>query len=70
MRIREVYKDYDRFKSRSKKLNKWVRENFTDEKQYKKVVDVVMESLGTNEEEIDELNNWLNSLETEIIEHN
>jgi hypothetical protein len=35
-RMREVYKDYPRFKSWSKKLNKWVRNEFTEEKIFKK----------------------------------
>jgi hypothetical protein len=30
-RMREVYKDYNRFKSWSKKLNKWIRATFTEE---------------------------------------
>jgi len=41
MRLREVYKDYNRFKSQSKKLNKYVRKNFTAEEQYNKFCDVV-----------------------------
>ena len=43
MKLREVYKDYNRFKSLSKKLNNWVRENFSKEKQYAKVCDQIIQ---------------------------
>jgi glycosyltransferase involved in cell wall biosynthesis len=33
-KMREVYKDYPRFKSWAKKLNKWIRQEFTKEKIY------------------------------------
>ena len=46
MRLREVYKDYQRFKSQSKKLNKWVRKNFAAEEQHKQVVDIVLKYTG------------------------
>jgi len=39
-KMREVYKDYARFKSWSKKLNKWIRDNFTEEKMYDKFLAV------------------------------
>ena len=44
MKLREVYKDYSRFKSQAKKLNNWVRENFSKEKQYAKVCNVITEN--------------------------
>ena len=34
MKLREVYKNYDRFKSQAKKLQKWVQEQFEEQKQY------------------------------------
>jgi len=34
MKLREVYKDYGRFKSQAKKLRQWILKNFTEEKQY------------------------------------
>mgnify|MGYP005811828877 FL=1 len=40
-RLREVYKDYNRFKSQAKKLNKWIRKNFTKEVLYKKFVNSI-----------------------------
>ena len=36
MRLREVYKDYGRFKKQAKTLQKWIKKNFTAEKQYAK----------------------------------
>ena len=38
MKLREVYKDYDRFKSQAKKLKKWILENFQDENQKQKML--------------------------------
>jgi len=65
-RLRQVYKDYNRFKSQAKKLNKWVRENFTTEKQYEKFVNNIF---GEEHQEILELEDWLNDLESEVVEH-
>jgi glycosyltransferase involved in cell wall biosynthesis len=42
-RMREVYRDYPRFKSWSKKLNSWVRKEFTEEKIYEKFINLVHE---------------------------
>jgi glycosyltransferase involved in cell wall biosynthesis len=36
-RLREVYKDYNRFKSQAKKLNTWIRKNFEYEQQHYKM---------------------------------
>ena len=63
MRLREVYKDYNRFKSQAKKLNKWVQENFTAEQQYKKTCDVVMNYVGQSGDD------WLNEIEDIIKEY-
>jgi len=67
-RLREVYKDYNRFKSQAKRLNKWVRSTFTAENQYKKHTDVFMEFVTNNQVESEELDGWLNSLEEEVVE--
>jgi hypothetical protein len=40
-RMREVFKDYPRFKSWAKKLNKWVRSEFEAEKVYTKFAELV-----------------------------
>ena len=63
MRLREIYKDYNRFKSQAKKLNKWVRKNFTAEQQYKKTCDVVSIYAG------DIGGDWLNEIEDIIKEY-
>jgi len=54
MRLREVYKDYGRFKSQAEKLKKHICNNFTSEKQYKKVTDIV-KSLISNDAEDQEV---------------
>ena len=57
MRLRELHKDYGRFKSQATKLKKYICDNFTQEKKYKEVVDIV-KSLITNdaeEQEVDEM---------------
>ena len=41
MKMREVYKDYSRFKSQSKKLQQWICENFEQQKQYDKFNDLI-----------------------------
>jgi len=40
-KMREVYKDYARFKSWAKKLNSWVRNEFSEEKMYDKFINSV-----------------------------
>ena len=64
MRLREVHKDYNRFKSQAKKLNKWVRDNFTAEQQYSKVCNIISEHVGVSEGEFD-VESWLDSLDVE-----
>jgi glycosyltransferase involved in cell wall biosynthesis len=58
MKMREVYKDYSRFKSQSKKLQQWICENFEEQKQYKKVSDSLKDYLSDFDVE-----DWLNNLE-------
>tara|TARA_B100000427_G_scaffold80253_1_gene65525 strand:+ start:1629 stop:2903 length:1275 start_codon:yes stop_codon:yes gene_type:complete len=59
MRLREVYKDYNRFKSQAKKLNKWVRKNFTKEQKYAQVCDLIINNYApiTSDQEIDNMFN-------------
>ena len=64
MRLREVYKEHQRFKSQAKKLNKWVRANFTAEQQYKKVCDLVLKYFPGIDEEF-QVEDWLESLNIE-----
>ena len=41
MAMEEVYKDYGRFKKRSKELQKWVCEEFAEDKQYEKICNLI-----------------------------
>jgi len=41
MRLREVYKDFGRFKKQAKELQSWVLENFSEKKQYSKFVESI-----------------------------
>lgn len=62
MKLREVYKEYGRFKSQAKKLQKWVLENFTPEQQYSKFQELVI-----SKDQL-ELESWLEALDTEVHE--
>jgi len=42
MRLRDVYKNYGRYKSWAKELNKYIRENFSMEVKYKQFVEAVL----------------------------
>jgi len=42
MKLREVYKQHDRFKSQAKKLQKWIVTNFNAEKQYSLMLEKIM----------------------------
>ena len=56
MVLREVYKDYNRFKSNAKKLNKWIRKNFVAEDLYDKFCSHVLEHVDiTSNEEVDDM---------------
>ena len=59
-RIREVYKDYNRFKGQAKRLNTWVRKNFTIEKQNEKMIDVIFPK--EERELFDEINEMFSEL--------
>jgi len=41
MRLREVYKDYTRFKSQSKKLQKWIFKNFKEEDKMREIAESI-----------------------------
>lgn len=47
MKLREVYKDYGRFKSKANKLQNWIHEEFEENKQYKLFSDIMLEFFGT-----------------------
>jgi glycosyltransferase involved in cell wall biosynthesis len=60
MRLREVYKDYGRFKKQATQLQKWIHKNFKMEDQYEKMVNCIIP-----EDEL-ELEGWLESLNAEV----
>tara|TARA_R110000824_G_scaffold232511_1_gene420563 strand:+ start:3866 stop:5863 length:1998 start_codon:yes stop_codon:yes gene_type:complete len=41
MKLREIYKDYGRFKKQAKALQKWILENFKEEDQLRKMVESI-----------------------------
>ena len=45
----EVYKDHGRFKKQAKQLQEWILEEFTEEKQYKKVIDSILFAIEKKE---------------------
>jgi len=51
MKLREVYKNYGRFLSQAKKLQKHVLKEFTPEKQYKQFSDAILELVQPSQEE-------------------
>lgn len=67
-RMREVFKDYPRFKSWAKKLNKWIREEFTEETVYGSFINVFRDYVNLNgKSDIDEHVLDINSLEEEVV---
>ena len=62
MNMEEIHKDYGRFKKRAKELQKWVREEFNDNKQYGKYVDSIRPFLEQND-------NWLGEIENIVNEY-
>jgi len=50
MRLREVYKDYSRFKSQADKLQKWICENFEEGKQLQCLGDSILSMIKPQED--------------------
>ena len=63
MKLREVVREYGRFKKQAKNLQKYILDNFTFEKQSKKFNDHII-----SQDEF-EIADWLNDLESEIQVH-
>lgn len=57
MKLREVYKDYGRFKSQAKKLQTWLLKDFEESKQYEKFKSFIDEYFveDVSDQEIDDL---------------
>lgn len=52
IKLREVYKDYGRFKKQAKQLQEYLRKNLSEEKQNKKVSDIVLSMLSLQDEQV------------------
>tara|TARA_R110002073_G_scaffold251351_1_gene413961 strand:+ start:1266 stop:2546 length:1281 start_codon:yes stop_codon:yes gene_type:complete len=63
MRLRQVRKNYDKWKSKADYLQKWVFDNFNEADIFKKFCGLVY-----NEDEVN-LESWLTELNSEIVEH-
>ena len=55
-----MVKDYSRFKSQAKKLQKYVVENFSAENQYKKFANCIVD------ENYSDMEGWLENLDAEV----
>ena len=55
MKLREMYKENDRFKSQAKKLKRWILKNFDQEKQY--------DCFNNNIKEFISSGDWMDDLE-------
>ena len=62
MKLREVYKDYNRLKGQARKLKKHLQEEFTAEKQYEKIVTAICDK------EYMEMTQWFEELTEEAVE--
>jgi len=63
MKLREVYKNHNRYKSQAKKLQKWILETFDEKKQYK-IFEACLEDYTPSEEDLE----WQHQLsEIEMI---
>lgn len=62
MRLRDVYKDYDKYLKMAKKLKNFIVSNFRKEDKYKQFADAVYE------EEQFEVSEWLDNLNTQMHE--
>ena len=63
MRLRQVRKDYSKWKKKADILQKWVLENFNQDDIYKKFCGLICD-----EDEVN-LESWLSELNSEIVEH-
>ena len=63
MKLRQVYKDYGRFKSQAKKLQTWIVKNFEEQKQYDCFNNAIDDFLPSKED-----SEWMQTLsEIEIV---
>ena len=55
----EIYKDHGRFKKRAKDLQKWIVEEYSEEKIYKEISDKIVDVINIEPETID----WMNEVQ-------
>jgi len=51
MKLREVYKDWGRFRKQALELQGWVREHFSETRKYKEMTDTIISTCGTDSEQ-------------------
>jgi hypothetical protein len=66
MKLREVYKDYGRFKKQAKELQKWILEEFEESKQYKKMRESLLLGTGLLLDEDYDVAAWLAGLDVQV----
>jgi len=67
MNLRKVYKDYSKYESTAKKLQKYVLKEFTEEKMYEKFVEAILPaSEVVSDDEIENLFGALNDLQEDV----
>ena len=64
MKLRNVRKDYKKWKKKALTLQKWILENFKEESMYKKFVDNII----NKEEKVTDVDAWLKELESDVVE--
>ena len=64
MKLREVYKDYGRFKSQAKKLQKYILKNFEENKQYESFNNILKNYWSVDELDIQ---NWFEEEGQELV---
>ena len=72
MHLEELYKDYGRFKKRAKDLQKWVCEEFSEEKQNKEYVDKIIDAIpyfDQDDNEYDDSEWWLDETVNDVKEY-
>ena len=62
LRMRQVRKNYDKWLKKAEQLQEWVREEYARDKMCERL-------LNSIDEKEDIIENWLEELGTEIVEH-
>lgn len=72
MRLREMHKDYGRFKKDATELQSWIHENFSLEQQSEKMVNIFKDHItwhGTGANEELDLDEWVAELESTAVSY-